>query len=97
MSRYDTSLGYQMLSTFQKSLRASQGDTDTERLIGHMEGLRFETPKGWMSFRKEDHQAMQSMYHFRVPPGAFAGTIPDLKLVREIPAEEMDVPIRNRA
>jgi hypothetical protein len=46
--------------------------------------------------RAEDHQALQSMYHFRVTSGAFAGSIPDLKLVREIPAGEMDVPIRNR-
>jgi branched-chain amino acid transport system substrate-binding protein len=78
------------------ALRATQGETDTERLIGAMEGLRFETPKGWMQFRAEDHQALQSMYHFRVSPGAFAGSIPDLKLVREIPAGEMDVPVRNR-
>jgi branched-chain amino acid transport system substrate-binding protein len=92
-----TAGGFAAAMAVVAALRASQGDTDIERLIGHMEGLRFETPKGWMSFRKEDHQAMQSMYHFRVPPGAFAGTIPDLKLVREIPAEEMDVPIRNRA
>ena len=26
----------------------------------------FDTPKGEMIFRKEDHQALQSMYHFKV-------------------------------
>ncbi|RZL35186.1 MAG: ABC transporter permease, partial [Rubrivivax sp.] len=29
-------------------------------------GMSFETPKGKMTFRAEDHQAMQSMYHFRI-------------------------------
>src|SRR3954466_11854678 len=37
------------------------GSTDTEKLIAAMEGLSFESPKGRMTFRKEDHQAMQSM------------------------------------
>jgi branched-chain amino acid transport system substrate-binding protein len=69
------------------------GSTDTEKLIAAMEGLAFETPKGRMTFRKEDHQAMQSMYHFKIkvdPNVAWA--IPEL--VREIKPEEMKVPIR---
>ena len=69
------------------------GSTDTEKLIAAMEGMSFETPKGRMTFRKEDHQAMQSMYHFKVkvdPNVAWA--IPEL--VREIKPEEMKVPIR---
>ncbi len=40
--------------------------TDTEKLIAAMEGMEFDTPKGKMVFRKEDHQALQSMYHFKV-------------------------------
>jgi branched-chain amino acid transport system substrate-binding protein len=71
------------------------GGTDTEKLIAAMEGMSFETPKGKMTFRKEDHQAMQSMYHFkiRVDP-AVAWAIPDL--VREIKPEDMKVPILNK-
>ena len=42
------------------------GGTDTEKLIGAMEGMEFDTPKGKMMFRKEDHQALQSMYVFKV-------------------------------
>src|SRR6202521_3062781 len=42
------------------------GGTDTEKLIAAMEGLEFQTPKGKMIFRKEDHQALQSMYDFKV-------------------------------
>ena len=67
--------------------------TDTEKLIGAMEGMSFESPKGRMTFRKEDHQAMQSMYHFKIkvdPNVAWA--IPEL--IREIKPEEMKVPIR---
>ena len=69
------------------------GGTDTEKLIAAMEGLSFETPKGRMTFRKEDHQAMQSMYHFKIkvdPNVSWA--IPEL--VREIKPEEMKVPVR---
>ncbi len=67
--------------------------TDTEKLIAAMEGMAFDSPKGRMTFRKEDHQAMQSMYHFKIkvdPNVAWA--IPEL--VREIKPEEMKVPIR---
>jgi hypothetical protein len=42
-----------------------------------------------MTFRKEDHQAMQSMYHFKIKVDpAFAWGVPEL--VREIKAEEMN-------
>ncbi|WP_019560528.1 MULTISPECIES: substrate-binding domain-containing protein [Caldimonas] len=91
-----TAGGFAAAMAIVSALRATQGDTDPERLVAAMEGLRFETPKGWMQFRAEDHQALQSMYHFRVSSGAFPGSIPDLKLVREIPPAEIDLPIRNR-
>jgi branched-chain amino acid transport system substrate-binding protein len=69
------------------------GSTDTEKLIAAMEGMSFETPKGRMTFRKEDHQAMQSMYHFKIkvdPNVQWA--IPEL--IREIKPEEMKIPLR---
>ncbi len=71
------------------------GSTDTEKLIATMEGMEFETPKGTMKFRAEDHQALQPMYHFkiRVEDGVEWG-IPEL--VREIGIDEMDIPIRNK-
>lgn len=70
------------------------GSTDTEALIGAMEGMEFETPKGKMIFRKEDHQALQSMYHFKtkVDPNVDWG-IPEL--VKELTIEDIDVPLRN--
>jgi branched-chain amino acid transport system substrate-binding protein len=71
------------------------GSTDTERLIAALEGLCFMTPKGRMCFRPEDHQAMQSMYHFRikVDPNVAWG-IPEL--VRELRIEDMQIPILNK-
>ena len=68
--------------------------TDTEALIAAMEGLSFETPKGVMTFRKEDHQAVQEMYHFKVKAGATGNDL--LELVRVIPASELPIPIRNK-
>jgi branched-chain amino acid transport system substrate-binding protein len=71
------------------------GSTDTEKLIAAMEGLCFMTPKGRMCFRPEDHQALQSMYHFKikVDPAVEWG-IPEL--VRELQIEDMQIPILNK-
>lgn len=78
-----------------EALKKTGGDTTTNKLIKTMEGMSFETPKGRMTFRPEDHQAMQSMYHFRIKVDpAFPWGVPEL--VREIKPEEMQVPIRNK-
>ena len=78
-----------------EALKKTNGDTNTEKLIKTMEGMSFQTPKGTMTFRKEDHQAMQDMYHFKIKVDpAFAWGVPEL--VREIKASEMDVPILNK-
>jgi branched-chain amino acid transport system substrate-binding protein len=71
------------------------GGTDTEKLISAMEGMSFESPKGTMTFRKEDHQAMQSMYQFRIKKSQ-ANEWDLLDLVREIPATGIPVPVRNK-
>ncbi len=70
------------------------GKTDSETLIAAMEGMGFDTPKGKMIFRPQDHQALQSMYGFRIavePDIAWA--VP--KLTHEFTIEEMKVPIQN--
>ncbi len=78
-----------------EALKKTKGDTQTDKLIATMEGMSFDTPKGKMTFRKEDHQALQSMYHFKIKNDpALAWGVPEL--VREIKPEEMDVPIRNK-
>ncbi len=69
--------------------------TDTEKLITAMEGMEFDTPKGKMNFRKEDHQAMQAMYHFKIKKDQ-KNEWDLLELVREIPASELPVPVKNK-
>ena len=71
------------------------GGTDTEKLIQAMEGMFFDTPKGTMGFRKEDHQALQPMYHFRIKK-AQKNEWDLLELVKEIPASQLPIPIRNK-
>ena len=90
-----TAGGFSAAMALVTALKASNGDTSAEALIKTMEGMRFETPKGAMTFRKEDHQALQSMYHFKIKiDPALAWAVPEL--VREIKADEMRIPIRNK-
>ena len=78
-----------------EALKKTNGDTNTNKLIKTMEGMRFQTPKGEMTFRPEDHQAMQSMYHFKIKVDpAFPWGVPEL--VHEIKASEMNIPIQNK-
>lgn len=65
---------------------------ETEDLITAMEGMSWDTPKGEMTFRPEDHQALQSMVHFKIRvDDNVEWAIPDL--VRIIEPDEMDIPI----
>ncbi|EAR51215.1 branched-chain amino acid ABC transporter, periplasmic branched-chain amino acid-binding protein [Oceanicola granulosus HTCC2516] len=78
-----------------EAIREAGGAVDTEALIEAMEGMEWETPKGTMRFRPEDHQALQSMYHFttEVQEGKDYG-VP--VLVRELGIDDMDIPVRNQ-
>ena len=90
-----TAGGFSAAMAIITALKKTGGDTNTNKLIKTMEGMSFDTPKGVMTFRREDHQAMQSMYHFRIKDDpAFAWGVPEL--VREIKPEEMQVLIRNK-
>jgi branched-chain amino acid transport system substrate-binding protein len=77
-----------------EAIRNAGGADDTDALIEAMEGMEWQTPKGTMRFRPEDHQALQSMYHFRteIQDGKDYG-VP--VLVREIGIEDMSIPVRN--
>ena len=82
--------GLALVEAFKKA-----GSSDTEKLIATMEGMSFETPKGKMIFRKDDHQALQSMFHFRIKVDpAVAWAIPEL--VDEVTIDEIKLPIRNK-
>jgi branched-chain amino acid transport system substrate-binding protein len=79
-----------------KALETAE-EWDTETLIKTMEGMTWDTPKGPMTFRAEDHQALQTMYHFKIKvDDNVKWAIPEL--VREIAPDEMDIPVgRNNA
>ena len=90
-----TAGGFSAAMAVVTALKNSKGDASANTLIKTMEGMSFDTPKGKMTFRKEDHQAMQSMYHFKIKVDpAFAWGVPEL--VREIKPEEMQIPITNK-
>jgi branched-chain amino acid transport system substrate-binding protein len=89
-----TAGGFAAASAVVSGIRRA-GGTDTEKLITAMEGMFFETPKGTMGFRKEDHQALQPMYHFKIKKGQ-KSEWDLLELVREIPASQLPIPIRNK-
>lgn len=65
---------------------------EVEDLIATMEGMTWDTPKGPMTFRPEDHQALQTMIHFKIRVDEdVEWAIPEL--VRIIEADEMDIPV----
>jgi branched-chain amino acid transport system substrate-binding protein len=76
-----------------QALEKTGGDTNTEKLISALEGMQLDTAKGKMIIRKEDHQALQSMYLVRIAaiPGIDYG-VPEL--IREIPIDELNVPLQ---
>jgi len=56
-----TSGGFAAASAIVTAIEKAES-TDTEALIETMRGMSFETPKDVMTFREEDHQALQEMY-----------------------------------
>jgi branched-chain amino acid transport system substrate-binding protein len=60
-----------------------------------MEGMVFMTPKGTMIFRREDHQALQSMFAFKLevkPDVDWAVPV----LIRDMSPAETAPPIQNK-
>ncbi len=67
--------------------------THAEALVAALEGMRFLAPKGRLTIRRQDHQALQPMYQFR-SEGAQASAAP--RLVRRIEPAEMPLPVATR-
>jgi len=89
-----TAGGFAAAAAVVTALEKTGGDTDAEVLIEAMEGMEFDTPKGDMMFRAEDHQALQDMYAFKIrAEDGVAWGIPDL--VEVLHREDLDIPIRN--
>jgi branched-chain amino acid transport system substrate-binding protein len=78
-----------------EAIKKTDGDVSADTLIAAMEGMSFDTPKGTMTFRPEDHQAMQPLYAIRLETKeGFDYPVP--VLIRELSAEETAPPIRNQ-
>jgi len=89
-----TAGGFSAAMAAVTALEKTKGNTDTETLIKAMEGMDFQTPKGKMIFRREDHQALQSMYAFKIkvdPNVAWA--IPEL--TKELTIDDLKIPVGN--
>lgn len=86
--------GFSAAVAIVEALEKSNGDADGKTLIPLMEGMSFETPKGTMTFRKEDHQALQTMYSIKLEKvDGVDYPVPVLK--RELTPEETEPPIMN--
>lgn len=77
------------------ALEKTKGDTNPDVLIAAMEGMIFDTPKGKMTFRKEDHQALQSIYAIKLEKKDGVDH-PVPVLLREMTPEETAPPIMNK-
>lgn len=86
--------GFSAAMAIVKALEGTSGETDADKLIYTMEGMIFETPKGTMMFRAEDHQALQTLYSIKLEKRDGV-SYPVPVLVRELTLEETAPPIRN--
>ena len=86
--------GFSAAVAIVEALEKSEGDADGNTLIPLMEGMSFETPKGTMTFRKDDHQALQTMYSIRLEEQEGVD-YPVPVLIRELTPDETEPPIMN--
>lgn len=90
-----TAGGFTAAISIVEAVKKTNGDTNPDTLITAMEGMSFDTPKGMMTFRKEDHQALQTLYVAELVKEE--GTdYPVPKLIRELKPEETAPPIVNK-
>ncbi|MBT2736644.1 substrate-binding domain-containing protein [Bacillus sp. ISL-7] len=78
-----------------EALKKTEGSADADKLIETMEGMTFETPKGKMTYRPEDHQALQTLYAIKLEKKDGV-PYPVPVLIRELSPEETAPPIRNK-
>lgn len=78
-----------------EALNKTEGNADADKLIGVMEGMSFDTPKGTMTFRPEDHQALQPLYSIRLEEQEGV-PYPVPVLIRELSPQETEPPILNK-
>lgn len=77
-----------------KAIKENSGSTNADELISVMEGMSFDTPKGKMTFREEDHQALQSLYKITLEEKeGYDYPVPVLE--RVLSPEETAPPVQN--
>ncbi|MYL35052.1 ABC transporter substrate-binding protein [Pontibacillus yanchengensis] len=77
-----------------EALKETEGDATADSLIPTMEGMSFDTPKGTMTFREENHQALQTLYKITLEEKeGYDYPVPVLE--RKLSPEETAPPIQN--
>lgn len=87
--------GFAAAMAIVTALGKTDGSADSEKLIAAMEGMSFDTPKGPMTFRKEDHQSLQVIYAIKLEKQDGVDH-PVPVLVREMTPGETAPPINNQ-
>jgi branched-chain amino acid transport system substrate-binding protein len=85
--------GFALAGALVTALQKTHGKTDSETLIQAMEGMDFSTPKGAMRFRREDHQALQDMYVWKIKAKPGNDPYDILDLVRVVRPADMPLPV----
>lgn len=86
-----TECGFATGQAIVQALNVTEGKTDSESLIGALEGMEFEGPKGTYTIRAADHQALAPMYIVKL----ISVNDPDEKffeLVQEVAAKDVEPP-----
>jgi branched-chain amino acid transport system substrate-binding protein len=79
-----TECGFATAQAVVMALEATGGDTSAEAMIGALEGLTWQGPKGEYIIRPEDHQALQPMYIIRYTTAAPEEPFAYFELVQEV-------------
>lgn len=90
--------GFTAASIVLEILKRSNGDFSTENLISLLEDKEFETPKGYIKIRKEDHQALQAMFIVQLSKSDdidINWSVPDYYGLEELFYEDTAPPINN--
>ncbi len=77
------------------ALEKTKGVTEADAMIAAMEGMEFDSPKGKMQIRREDHQVLQSMYGFKLKNDPSMPWVVPV-LTHEFTIGEMKIPIANK-
>ncbi|MGV3487075.1 MAG: substrate-binding domain-containing protein [Tuberibacillus sp.] len=76
------------------ALKKAGVDASSDDLIKTMEGMSFDSPKGKMTFRKQDHQALQALYKIKLEDTGL--DYPEPTLIQELSPKDTEPPVLNK-